>query len=111
MAWVDANEMAVAGDLAALHARRGDVDVFVDGGLLAASGWLALWPDLACAAHRRHHHDELDGQSAEERQATRTLFEEALLHHRKLGFLNSIMYRDSDALDGVSAGWIELGAD
>lgn len=28
-----------------------------------------------------------------------------------LGFLNFIMYQDSDEFDGVSIGWIELGAD
>lgn len=28
-----------------------------------------------------------------------------------LGFLNFIMYQDSDEFEGVSAGWIELGAD
>jgi hypothetical protein len=28
-----------------------------------------------------------------------------------LGFLNFIMYQDTDEFEGVSAGWIELGAD
>lgn len=48
------------------------------GGLLAASGWLALWPGLAGAATCVAVDEERDGLSAEERQATRTLFEEAL---------------------------------
>jgi hypothetical protein len=58
--------------------RRGWTARLWRGGLLAASGWLSLWPSVAGAATCVAVDEERDGLSAEERQATRTLFEESL---------------------------------